>query len=623
MRFTPFLPAALCVALATSTPAFAQTSAVPEPKTEPAGVRKPVPARKAAKDATTRRAKVAAAPSIADPEAANVAAAREQLQRERSEVEALRGTTVNLIRMMVQEGLLPRDKAKLLLGEADGAALPEPAPKPTAAPVANVAAADGSSTATADGVPAVDAPATPSGGRRKKAQTVRVPYISETVKNEIRDQLRQEVFAQAKSERWAEPGTLPEWLDRIVWEGDLRLRYQGENFQPGNIDNLTYRQLAEPDLAPGEAGALPDTQSDRNLWRMRVRLGMLAKISETFGAGFRIATGSGSPVSTNMTLGNSFRGSSLVLDRAYLKWDPQPWLSAMGGRMPNPWFWPTDLVWDEDLNFDGVAASLKPRLNERTTAFVTAGAFPLQVADGTPLTPRPRDKWLFGIQAGAEWLAENATRLKVGAAVFDYRDIHGVANPAGSNSQENDWSAPSFRQKGNSLFDINQGTLNTGVKLALAPKYRMLNIGGEFDFARFDPVFVKVAADYVRNIGFDRAEIRARTGLDLAPEVTGYQARLTVGRDAIRALHDWQVFVGYRYVERDATLDAFTDSDFYLGGTNTRGYFLGGFYGLDRNAYLRVRYLSGNEITPLRDPLTSVAYPLAIDVFQADVNVRF
>jgi hypothetical protein len=161
------------------------------------------------------------------------------------------------------------------------------------------------------------------------------------------------------------------------------------------------------------------------------------------------------------------------------------------------------------------------------------------------------------------------------------------------------------------------------MKLALAPKYRMLNIGGEFDFARFDPVFVKVAADYVRNIGFDRAEIRARTGLDLAPEVTGYQARLTVGRDAIRALHDWQVFVGYRYVERDATLDAFTDSDFYLGGTNTRGYFLGGFYGLDRNAYLRVRYLSGNEITPLRDPLTSVAYPLAIDVFQADVNVRF
>jgi hypothetical protein len=431
-------------------------------RSEPAQIRKPVPARKAAKDATKRRAKAATAPPIVDPEAADVAAAREQLQRERSEVEALRGTTVNLIRMMVQEGLLPRDKAKLLLGEADGAALPEPAPKPTAR--ANVAAADAPSPATADGVPAVDAPATPSGGRRKKAQTVRVPYISETVKNEIRDQLRQEVFAQAKSERWAEPGTLPEWLDRIVWEGDLRLRYQGENFQPGNIDILTYRQLAEPDLAPGQAGALPDTQSDRNLWRMRVRLGMLAKISETFGAGFRIATGSGSPVSTNMTLGNSFRGSSLVLDRAYLKWDPQPWLSAMGGRMPNPWFWPTDLVWDEDLNFDGVAASLEPGLTERTTAFVTAGAFPLQTADGTPLTPRPRDKWLFGIQAGAEWRAENATRLKVGAGLFDYRDIHGVANPAGTNSQENDWSAPAFRQKGNSLFDINQGTLNTGIR---------------------------------------------------------------------------------------------------------------------------------------------------------------
>lgn len=622
MRFTPLLPAMLCALVALPDATLAQTPSTTAPPTAQAPTPAATSSRKAARAATARRAKAVAAPAAAvDPATSDVAAAREQLQRERSELEALRGTTLNLIRLMVQEGVLPKDKAKLLLGDAEGASLPDPAPR-TATP-ATATPATGTAAGPDATPPGGEATAAESGTRRKRGQTIRVPYLPETVKNEIRDQLRQEVLAQAKSERWAEPGTLPEWLDRIVWEGDLRLRYQGEYFQPGNVDIQTYRQLAEPDLAAGQAGALPDTQSDRGLYRMRMRLGMLAKISETFGAGFRIASGTGSPVSTNMTLGGGVRSTSLVLDRAYLKWDPRPWLSLSGGRMPNPWFWPTDIVWDEDLNFDGFAASVKPRFTDRTTAFLTAGAFPLQVADGTPLTPRPRDKWLVGVQAGGEWQAENATRLKLGFAVFDFRDVQGMPNPAGTNSQENDWSVPSSRQKGNSLFDINQGTLNSAIRLALAPKYRVLNLGGEFDFARFDPVIVKVAGDYIRNIGFDRDEIRARTGIDLDPKITGYQARLTVGRDAIRVANDWQVFVGYRYLERDATLDAFTDSDFYLGGTNTRGYFIGGFYGLDRNAYLRVRYLSGNEITPLRDPVTSAALPLSIDVFQFDVNVRF
>jgi hypothetical protein len=182
---------------------------------------------------------------------------------------------------------------------------------------------------------------------------------------------------------------------------------------------------------------------------------------------------------------------------------------------------------------------------------------------------------------------------------------------------------PPSRQKGNTYFDINFGTGNPAA-FALAPKYRILNLGGEFDLGSFDPVFFKLAGDYVKNIGFDRAEIRARTGLDVEPHTTGYQARLTIGADAIRKLHDWQVFVGYRYLERDAVLDAFTDSDFYLGGTDTKGYFIGGFYGLDRNVWLRLRYLSGNEIHgPALGNGTSARLPLAIDVLQADFNVRF
>lgn len=542
----------------------------------------------------------------APADTASLARQQEQLARDRAALEQMRGTTVELIRALVQEGVLPRDRAAAMLAPAERGILEgiEAKPRPSAP-------------ASAEAVPEArpEEPAGEAAPRRRRSQTVRVPYVPETVKAEIKESLKQEVLAQAKAERWAEPGTLPEWLDRIVWEGDMRLRYQGEYFQQSNVSPLVYNAFT--------GSSLTNTQQDVDLWRIRVRIGMLAKITETLGAGFRLATGNlNNPVSTNTSLGNSFSALQLVLDRAYLKWDPSERWSVSAGRMPNPWFWPTDLVWDEDLNFDGLAGSFKPRITGSTTGFLTAGAFPVFQFTPSTTSPNPKDKWLFGVQGGAEWKPDGGLRARGAVALFDYQNIAGLRNSV-AQPNANDWTAQGFRQKGNTLFDINFGTGNPAL-FALAPRYRVLNIGGEFDLGRFDPLFVKLAADWAKNIGFDRNEIRARTGLDVEPRTTAYQARLTVGADAIRKLHDWQFFIGYRYVERDAVLDAFTDSDFYLGGTDTKGFFVGGFYGLDRNAFLRLRYLSGNEIHgPALGNGASARLPLAIDVLQADLNVRF
>lgn len=583
--------------------AMAQTPAAPAPKKQPAP--KPAASKPAPKPVAVPP--VPPAPATAANDAATQAA-QAQLKKDKAELDQMRSTTVNLIRALVQEGVLSKEKAEAMLPESERGALADVVPKPKAA-----APAEPTPEATAEAKPVEDESATST--RRKRGQTVRVPYVPETVKSEIKEQVKQEVLAQAKAERWAEPGTLPEWLDRIVWEGDMRLRYQGEYYQSDNVPPLVYNAFSGSNLT--------NTQQDTDLWRIRVRLGMLAKITETLGAGFRLATGNlNNPVSTNSNLGNNFSAQQLILDRAYLKWDPSERWSVMGGRMPNPWFWPTDLVWDEDLNFDGLAGSFKPKLSPTTTAFLTAGAFPLQQFQSTPTTPNPQDKWLFGVQGGAEWKPDATMRAKGAVALFDYQNVSGQPNTI-AQPNANDWTLPAFKQKGNTLFDINFGTGNPAA-FALAPKYRILNLGGEFDLGQFDPVFFKFSADYAKNIGFDRAEIRARTGLDVEPKTNAYQARLTIGADVIRKLHDWQFFVGYRYLERDAVLDAFTDSDFYLGGTDTKGYFVGGFYGLDRNVWLRLRYLTGNEITgPALGNGSSARLPLAIDVLQADLNVRF
>ena len=54
----------------------------------------------------------------------------------------------------------------------------------------------------------------------------------------------------------------------------------------------------------------------------------------------------------------------------------------------------------------------------------------------------------------------------------------------------------------------------------------------------------------------------------------------------------------YRYLERDAVLDAFTDSDFHLGGTDAKGYQLGFDLGLSRGAWLRLQVSDSERDRP-------------------------
>jgi hypothetical protein len=94
----------------------------------------------------------------------------------------------------------------------------------------------------------------------------------------------------------------------------------------------------------------------------------------------------------------------------------------------------------------------------------------------------------------------------------------------------------------------------------------------------------------------------------------GWLARVTVGNTEVKHLGDWNVHAGYKYLESDATIDAFVDSDFGLGGTNLKGYFIGGNYGISDNVWATMRWLSANNIA---------GSPYAVDVLQVDLNARF
>ena len=449
-------------------------------------------------------------------------------------------------------------------------------------------------------------------------KVVRVQYIPEFLKQQLREEIKQAVLAQAQAEGWAAPGILPGWLERISLDGDIRLRYELDSY-PYNypLDN------APPYVFKGgvlrNVNSVDNTTDNRSRFRIRARLGANAKVNEWLAAGIRMTTGSASdPVSANQTLNSKDSKFSFTLDRAFLKAQASSTTAFTGGRFANPWF-STDLVWDPDFAFDGLAAHFNSGLSDRWSTFGTLGIFALEEVQSSD-TNRAKDKWMWGMQAGVEWESAAQSSVRVGAALYDFKNVEGRTNTLIPGDTTYDGTVPAFRQKGNNTFDIYKGgvtscgtgTNNSGC--GLASKFREINLTAQVDWAIFAPVHVILSGDYVKNIGFDANEIFLRTGNSYEEETKGHQLKLTVGMTDTAKKGDWQVFAGQKRLEADAVLDAYTDSDFHLGGTDTKGWFIGTHYGLGKNTWLGLRWMSTNEITGL---------PLAIDILMLDLNAKF
>jgi hypothetical protein len=487
---------------------------------------------------------------------------------ERQELEALRATTLKLIQLLVSEGLLTQEKANALIREAEAAARP-PGEKPA----------------------------------------VRVPYVPQTVQQDIKNQLREEVMAQAKAERWADPGRLPEWADRVTLEGDVRLRYQHDRLDENNAPPAFFQAFGQN---------ITNTTEDNDRLRVRARLGLRAKVTDGVEAGFGLATGTsgstGNPISTNNTLGDYFNRQVASIDLAYVSWSPvdHDWLLMAGGRTRNPFFG-SDMMWAPDLNFDGVYTKFRPLVRENVRPSFLIGAFPLKQADPDPTQPTRKNKWLYGAQAGLDYGFPESTLYRFGLAYYDYEHIEGIPNTDPLLPNENDWTAPQFRQKGNTLFPINLA--GNPALFGLASKFQIWNFTAEAGF-RYDEVRrISFLADFAKNVGYDPNEIAQRTGgLQVNSRTTAQHYRVQFGHTLMEFPGNWFVAGGYKKIGADAVLDAFNDGDFHLGGSNAKGWYLGGGYAVGRNAWFGARYLTSNEID---------GPPLAIDVFQLDFNARF
>jgi hypothetical protein len=472
-----------------------------------------------------------------------------------------------------------------------------------------------------------------------EAGVVRVPYVPKYIRDEIRDQVRiglkedvsRDVLSQARQERWGVPGALPDWAERIRFSGDIRVREESTLYADDNVQG-DYLDIAHingrGNIGIDDPDIFRNITEDRHRLRARFRLGVKARVNNQFEVGARLATGNiADPVSTNQTLGNYGEKWQNNFDLAYLRYkSTEGQLQVAAGRIENPFFG-SDLIWDSDLTFEGVAASwwmLRSTnlLNEFRTfdPFVTVGAFPIGEIDRSA-----RDKWLYAAQAGFQYEFINQNKLTAALAWYAYDGIVGRRNALDDTAL--DFTAPDFIQKGNTLFDIrnNLDPASTSVLFAHAVDYRLANAYVEYDIANFAPIHVIVAADYVKNLGYDAGDVAGRLGFAIDERTQGYQGRLTVGWPQVTAPRSWQVSFIYRYLERDAVLDAFTDSDFHGGGTDAQGYILRFDYGLLDNVWLTMRWLSANEIDGDSFPQVTGfgAGKLGVDTLQIDLNAKF
>lgn len=539
----------------------------------------------------------------------------------------------NLIRLLVAKGTLTQADGDALLAQAQSeAATARAAQVPPPPPVAEGA--------------------------------VRVTRVPEAVRAQIRDEIRGEIMAQAASEGWVTKNqAAPEWTRRIKVFGDIRVRSQSQLYSKANADTIldfqTISQLGPVDYNNTAFLPLINTRIDRiNRLRIRARLGVEAEVVKGVTGEFALGSGDdNSPISENDSLGGGLAKRNIWLDLANFKISPTSWSTFSFGRFENP-FATTRLLYDPDLRFDGVAGQfrLDRPFGDQSQVALTAGAFPLDFGpDGFPNNATVKrgypSRWL--LTGELKLKGEVADGIVVNASAGYHRFVHlqgKLSEPCNLDTTDfctTDALTPLFLRRGNTLFALRNLSPNTaGIRpqlLGLKFGYSIIDFNLGVKVPVSDSVSASLSGEYLRNIAFRRSDIcsgQIDTSLSSLVQpinnvtATGTQTSVCTGTNPARfnggnvgwmgklglgtreqeKRGSWMVSVEYRYLQSDAVLDALTDSDFHLGGTNAKGYVLSGEYGIADGLTFGGHWYSTNEVA---------GEPYALDMLQLDLKAKF
>jgi hypothetical protein len=360
--------------------------------------------------------------------------------------------------------------------------------------------------------------------------------VEEKVAEAVKDQ---QVSALPDSLKWAE---------KVKVSGDLRYRQDhiDEQDSTGDWENGVYRH------------------------RIRARLKVDAKVNDDWDLGFRIASGSNrSPNTTNQDLEDAFSKKELWLDQAYFNWHPDSMegLNVTGGKIKNPFYkaGKNQLIWDSDLNPEGIAVQYGKPLNDTDQLYFNGGGLWIDEDDATA------DISLWAAQTYWKRTIGNPDHVLAGATYYDYGNLES------SGDLRSTWLAGTPNFFGNS-------TVSGGYK----DDFNIVEFFGEYGFECGDLPTV-LFGSWIKNIV-------ASTSKD-----TGW----LVGTRFNKAKDDdpgsWEVGYDYRETDADAVVGGFTESDFLGSQTDSKGHRFVFKYQLARNLYWYATYYLLEDTRTTRD----------------------
>jgi hypothetical protein len=356
--------------------------------------------------------------------------------------------------------------------------------------------------------------------------------------------------------------------------------------------------------------------------------------------------------------------------------DPDRMAAVTFGRFDNPFYTPTTIMWANDIGFDGIAAQARYKVAKGVTPFATIGLFPYFNTDlNFASTAQPKnasyDKYLYSGQVGLDWKITKDLSYKGSVGYYYFQNAQGqvstpMITPNSSAQGNTDNTRPSFAQRGNTYMELRNiqltpaydalgnptaayynGTANyysnsaTGTPpqiqnqnqyFGLITPFNILSANSRLEYRHWEPFVISLSGEWDQNVAFNGAPLSAgppdsqnpynipgpvnnlNSSGNFAGGNNAWITQLKVGSGALQKRWDWDFGIAYRYVESDAVIDGFCDSDFGGGGTNLKGWSVGGNLALSKNVFIGARWLNANGIA---------GPTYKADILQLDLNARF
>jgi len=338
--------------------------------------------------------------------------------------------------------------------------------------------------------------------------------------------------ALVRAELAANPATRADWLDRLMFDAELGLRYEYLRGSNGR----GYRESDE----------------HRNDFQYFLTFGVESEIAEGLTARLELASGideesgpyvEGDPTTHYNTMGDAFLKDSIFINQAFLKYRAAGF-TVHAGKHPNNWdAVMSELIWDPDVTPEGF--QLRYDMANQDQSMMTwaqAEYLILEENYGSGSSEDP-DIDALAFQLGSKFKMGTGMDLMLAGSLYCFDDVGAL-------------DSTFLRRNSSSVSDFD-----------------LWEVAGEFGFS-VNEMPCALFGDFVRNSDSSADD-----------HDTAWKAGLRVGKVAQKG--DWAAQYDYSYVEQDAIASFFGED--IRGWSNYRGHCLGVDYGLLDNTVLSAK----------------------------------